>query len=153
MLTMTQTPLPHYWPFAWGKYQWLAIPCTKGQQFRALMISLMLVEISSWTNSPVASEMKWQWSGDTILMQQNLPISSTIHTPVYRSRSYAHRHITENKISSIWQLCYHWWHRKLSLWQLTVSPVMVKLPNWQPFVFSVHLWWWQKSKCSNLEHC
>ena len=42
---------------------------------------------------------------------------------------------TENKRSSISQL---WWHRKLSLWQLTVPPVTTKLSKWWPFVFSVH---------------
>ena len=44
---------------------------------------------------------------------------------------------TENKRSSIWELCRHWWHRKLSKWQLTVPPVTTKLSNWRPFVFSV----------------
>ena len=34
---------------------------------------------------------------------------------------------TENKISSIWQPCRHWWHRKLSLWQLTVPPATTRL--------------------------
>ena len=43
---------------------------------------------------------------------------------------------TENKRLSIWQLCRHWWHRKLSLWQLTVPPVTTTLSNWRSFVFS-----------------
>ena len=43
---------------------------------------------------------------------------------------------TENKRSSIWQLCRHWWHSKLSVRPLTVTPVTTKLPNWQIFVFS-----------------
>ena len=43
--------------------------------------------------------------------------------------------IIENRRSPIWQLCRHWWHRKLSLRQLTVSPVTTKLWNWRPFVF------------------
>ena len=43
---------------------------------------------------------------------------------------------TENKRSSSWQLCHHWWHCKLSLWQLTVPPVTTKLSNWWSFVFS-----------------
>ena len=42
----------------------------------------------------------------------------------------------ENKRSSVWRHCRHWWHRKLSLRQLTVPPVTTKLSNWQPFVFS-----------------
>ena len=29
-----------------------------------------------------------------------------------------------------------WWHRKLSLWHLTATPVTTKLSNWQYFVFS-----------------
>ena len=29
---------------------------------------------------------------------------------------------TENKMSSIWQVCHHQWHRKLLLWQITVPP-------------------------------
>ena len=39
--------------------------------------------------------------------------------------------ITENNRSSIWQFSCHWWHRKLSLRQLTVSPVTTKLSNWR----------------------
>ena len=46
---------------------------------------------------------------------------------------------TKNKGSSIWQLCHHWWHRKLSLRQLTVPPVMTKLSNWRPYVFCVSI--------------
>ena len=44
--------------------------------------------------------------------------------------------ITENKRSSIWQLGRPCWHRKLSPWQLTVTPGMTKLSNWRSFVFS-----------------
>ena len=33
---------------------------------------------------------------------------------------------TENTMSSIWQLCRHWCHRRLSLRQLTVPPVPTK---------------------------
>ena len=44
--------------------------------------------------------------------------------------------LTENKRSSIWQLCRYWWHRKLSFRQLAVPPVTTKLSNWRPFVFS-----------------
>ena len=43
---------------------------------------------------------------------------------------------TENKRLSIWQFCRHWWHRKLSLRQLTVPPVTTKLSNWRSFVFN-----------------
>ena len=39
--------------------------------------------------------------------------------------------------SPIWQLCRHWWHRWLSLWQLEVPPVTAGLSSWRPFVFSV----------------
>ena len=35
-----------------------------------------------------------------------------------------------------WQLCRHWWHRKLSMWQLTLPSVTTKLSDWQYFVFS-----------------
>ena len=38
---------------------------------------------------------------------------------------------------SIWQLCHHWWHRKLPLRRLTVPSVTRKTSNWQHFVFSV----------------
>ena len=34
------------------------------------------------------------------------------------------------------QLCRHWWHRRLSLWQPTVPPVTTKLALWQLSVFS-----------------
>ena len=42
------------------------------------------------------------------------------------------------KRSSIWQLCRHWWHHKLSLWQLTVPPVTQR---WQidDILFSVNI--------------
>ena len=50
-----------------------------------------------------------------------------------------------------WQLCYHWWHHKLSLQQFTVPPVRAKLSNWLPFVFSVLIYaqytcFWYKIK-------
>ena len=44
--------------------------------------------------------------------------------------------LTENKISSIWRLCRHLWHRKLSYWQLSVPLVTTKLSNWRSFVFN-----------------
>ena len=47
------------------------------------------------------------------------------------------RNYIENKISSIWLLCRHWRHPKLSLWQLTVPPVTTKLSIWRYFDFSV----------------
>ena len=61
---------------------------------------------------------------------------------------------TENKRSSIWQLCRHWWHRKLSLRQLTVPPVTTKLSNWRPFVFSdMRNWiWMAEASESTLHH-
>ena len=44
---------------------------------------------------------------------------------------------TEKKRLSIWQLCRHWWHRKLSLRKLTLPPVTTTmLSNWRSF-FSV----------------
>ena len=46
------------------------------------------------------------------------------------------KYYTEHRRSSIWQLCRHWWHRKLSLRQLTMAPVTTKLSNLRPFVFS-----------------
>ena len=52
------------------------------------------------------------------------------------SRANAETEFTENKRLSIWQLCRHWWHPKLSLIQLMVPPVMTKLSNWQIFVVS-----------------
>ena len=45
------------------------------------------------------------------------------------------QYITENKRSSIWQLCRHWWHRKLSLWQLAVPPITTKLSTWRSLCF------------------
>ena len=33
--------------------------------------------------------------------------------------------------SSQCQLCYHWWHRRLSLWQPPVTPVTTTLSFWQ----------------------
>ena len=58
--------------------------------------------------------------------------------------------VTESKRSSIWQLCFHWWHRKLwwKKWhrklslQLTVPPVMTKLSNRPSFVFSGYMLWY-----------
>ena len=40
----------------------------------------------------------------------------------------------ENKRSSIWQLCCHWWHHKL--YNLRCHQWQKKLSNWWPFVFS-----------------
>ena len=44
---------------------------------------------------------------------------------------------TEGRGLSIWQLCRRWWHRKLSLRQIAVSPVMAGLSSWRPLVFGV----------------
>ena len=60
---------------------------------------------------------------------------------------------TENKRSSICQLCRYWWHRKLSLRQLTVPPMTAMLSNWR-FLFvsdrnhpSICLFWqWSSSR-------
>ena len=42
--------------------------------------------------------------------------------------------VTENKVSSIWQLCSHWWHRNVLLRQLTVPPLVplynTRLTDW-----------------------
>ena len=54
--------------------------------------------------------------------------------------------VDANKRSSIWQLCCHWWHRKLSKWQFGMPPVTTELSNWRYFVFyvqnviSMHSW-------------
>ena len=44
--------------------------------------------------------------------------------------------------SSIWQLCRHWWHRGLSLWQLEVPPVTAGLSSWAGAKtrVSFHVW-------------
>ena len=39
---------------------------------------------------------------------------------------------TENWELLWYQLCHHWWHHKLSLWQLVVPPVKTKLASWWP---------------------
>ena len=44
--------------------------------------------------------------------------------------------ITENKRSSIRQLCYHCWHCKVSLGQLIMPSVTTQLSKWRSFVFS-----------------
>ena len=44
---------------------------------------------------------------------------------------------TQNKKSSIWQLCRHWWHRNLSLRQLTNDNKVVKLTT---CCFQVSYW-------------
>ena len=46
---------------------------------------------------------------------------------------------TENKRSPIWQICRHRWHRQLSLWQLTMPPVMTMLSSWRYFAFSENI--------------
>ena len=57
---------------------------------------------------------------------------------------------TEKKRWSIWQLCRHWWHRKLSLRRFTVPPVTTKLSNWWSFVLSgsqrFASWWHHQMK-------
>ena len=49
-------------------------------------------------------------------------------------------------MSSIWQLCLHWWYCMLSKWQLTVPPVTTNLSNSRYFVFSYHLVPWNEIK-------
>ena len=45
-------------------------------------------------------------------------------------------HATENWELSWYQLCRHWRHRRLSLWQPAVPPMTKKLSSWQLSVFS-----------------
>ena len=46
----------------------------------------------------------------------------------------------KNKTWSVWKLSHYWLQPKLSLWQLSLSPVMTKFSNWQSVIFSVELW-------------
>ena len=62
-------------------------------------------------------------------------VSSQLHQSSPFLYSSLHR-ITENKRSSIWQLCRYWWHRKLTFRQLTVLPVTTKCEI-DDFLFSV----------------
>ena len=48
--------------------------------------------------------------------------------------------ITEHKRWSIWKLCHHWLHCKLSWWQLTMSSVRSKLSNRLSFIFGDKNW-------------
>ena len=43
---------------------------------------------------------------------------------------------TENQVLSWYPLCYHWWHRGLSLGQPSLPPVMAELALWQLSDFS-----------------
>ena len=45
---------------------------------------------------------------------------------------------TENQKFSWCQLCHHWWHWRLSVWQPPVLPVMTKLASWQLLGFCVY---------------
>ena len=73
----------------------------------------------------------------------------TIRLVLYRNINLAIHLITENKRSPIWQLCRHWWHRKLSLRQLTVPPMTTKLSNWRSFVLNEG---WILSILHNITH-
>ena len=44
---------------------------------------------------------------------------------------------TDNQESWWYQLCYHWWHQRLSWWQSPVSPVLEKLVSWSLLLFGV----------------
>ena len=48
--------------------------------------------------------------------------SSLIHQPWIKLTWFYKSRATENKRSSIWQLCHHWWHRKLSEWHGATDP-------------------------------
>ena len=73
-------------------------------------------------------------------IKSNTQVCIEISIKSYTSHIYYVIH-TENKTLSIWQLCRDWWHRKLSLRQLTVPPVTTKLSNWRSFVFSAQGSW------------
>ena len=47
---------------------------------------------------------------------------------------------TETKMSSFWWNFHHWLHWKLSVWQLSVQPVMKISSKWRHFRFSVIIW-------------
>ena len=45
------------------------------------------------------------------------------------------------------QLCYHWWHHRLSLWQPVVPPAMTKLASWRlSFQTNIITWMYQYEK-------
>ena len=74
----------------------------------------------------------------------------TIHWLVFNSAtsrpnsvsvaSALRRTFTETKMSSFWWNFHHWLHWKLSVWQLSVQPVMKISSKWRHFRFSVGAW-------------
>ena len=63
-----------------------------------------------------------------------------------------HTSYTENWELSWCQLSYHWWYRRLSLWQSMVSPWTTKLASWQFSVLSISTCWHLDTSCDILKN-
>ena len=53
------------------------------------------------------------------------------------------------------QICHHWWHRRLSLWQPALPPGMTQLASRKLLIFSDHyqsIWFLVTWQCKELGH-
>ena len=98
-----------------GCCDWLALWCL-GLWINHLTLVCTFWQICSYLSWSVSS-MWWKWLFN---------IAYTNFTPPF----------TETKMSSFWWNLYHWLHRKLSKWQLSVQPVMKLSSKWWHFRFS-----------------
>ena len=105
-------------------------------------ISIRLTSLALWQSNVAPAPAKqpwWIWINTSCEFIMNDCISTTKQSTTkpcayflgYTVPSVTYViNITENKRSSIWQLCRHWCHGKLSLRQLTVPPVHYHNLRW-----------------------
>ena len=99
-----------------------------------MIIKSVQVQEMVWRERATSHYMEWSWSSSEA-SHPCIPSSLWVKV-ILAIGNHKNTENKRSKRSSIWQLCLHWWHHKLSLWQLTVPPVTTTLSNWRSFVFS-----------------
>ena len=104
---------PRYWPFVQGIHRSPVNSPHKGQWRRALMFSLIYAWQNGWVNNQDTGVLRCHCAHCDITVMVRYGANFVVDTSN-----------TEN--GDFWwrQLCHHWPHQSLSLWQLLVQPVM-----------------------------
>ena len=80
------------------------------------------------------------WLNFLTVYEQGTPIWRNFHSHIRRTELFTYHLDTETKMSSFWWNFHHWLHWKLSVWQLSVQPVMKNLIKMKTFPFQWTKW-------------
>ena len=114
-----------YWPFLRGIHRSpVERPVTRG-----LVFSLICAWTNGWANSRNGGDLRHHCAHyDVTVIISGNPMLQLIALVLEGHLLYQ-----SHKRELSWcQLCPHWWHRRLSLWQPTVPLVTATLASWRP---------------------